>query len=215
MRRSSRYGSSYQLETPPVSHNTHGWKTLRQLAPYLWQHKWRVLFSFACLITAKLANVSVPIVFKEMIDSLSATDIALGLPVLLLLLYGTLRFANSLFTELREILFARVTQEAVRRIPLEVFRHLHALSLRFHLERQTGGMSRDIERGNLSISSLITYALYSILPTLVEIAASHGVSIQQVVIRWHVQEGLITFPKSSNPARIRSLASWAALTVSG
>lgn len=170
MRRSSRYGSSYQLDTPPVSHNTHGWKTLKQLAPYLWQHKWRVLFSFACLITAKLANVSVPIVFKEMIDSLSATDIALGLPVLLLLLYGTLRFANSLFTELREILFARVTQEAVRRISLEVFRHLHALSLRFHLERQTGGMSRDIERGNRSISSLITYALYSILPTLVEIS---------------------------------------------
>jgi ATP-binding cassette subfamily B protein len=81
-----------------------------------------------------------------------------------------LRFANSLFTELREILFARVTQEAVRRISLEVFRHLHALSMRFHLERQTGGMSRDIERGNRSISSLITYALYSIIPTLIEIS---------------------------------------------
>ncbi len=170
MRRSSRHASTYQQELPPVSQGTQGWQTLRRLAPYLWLHKWRVLLSFSCLIIAKLANVSVPIIFKEMIDTLSDTNVALGLPVLLLLLYGALRFANSLFTELREILFARVTQEAVRRISLEVFRHLHALSMRFHLERQTGGMSRDIERGNRSISSLITYALYSIIPTLVEIS---------------------------------------------
>ena len=170
MRRSSRHSSSYYQDPPPAPQNTHGWQTLSRLAPYLWQHKWRVLFSFACLVAAKMANVGVPIVFKNMIDELSGTAIAVGLPILLLALYGTLRFANSLFTELREILFARVTQEAVRRISLEVFRHLHALSLRFHLERQTGGMSRDIERGNRSISSLITYALYSILPTLVEIS---------------------------------------------
>ena len=170
MRRSSRHASTYQQELPPPLHSTHGWQTLRQLAPYLWLHKWRVLLSFASLIAAKLANVGVPIVFKEMIDTLSDAEIAVGLPVLLLLLYGALRFANSLFTELREILFARVTQEAVRRISLEVFRHLHALSMRFHLERQTGGMSRDIERGNRSISSLITYALYSIIPTLIEIS---------------------------------------------
>ncbi len=170
MRRSSRHASTYQQELPPPPHSTHGWQTLSQLAPYLWLHKWRVLLSFASLIAAKLANVGVPIVFKEMIDTLSDAEIALGLPVLLLLLYGALRFANSLFTELREILFARVTQEAVRRISLEVFRHLHALSMRFHLERQTGGMSRDIERGNRSISSLITYALYSIIPTLIEIS---------------------------------------------
>lgn len=170
MRRSSRHSSTYNLEVPPTPQNTHGWQTLGRLAPYLWQHKWRVLLSFACLVAAKIANVGVPIVFKNMIDDLSGTAIAVGLPILLLALYGTLRFSNSLFTELREILFARVTQEAVRRISLEVFRHLHALSLRFHLERQTGGMSRDIERGNRSISSLITYALYSILPTLVEIS---------------------------------------------
>ncbi len=170
MRRSSRHSSTYNLEVPPAPQDTHGWQTLARLAPYLWQHKWRVLFSFACLVAAKMANVGVPIVFKNMIDGLSGSTIAVGLPILLLALYGTLRFANSLFTELREILFARVTQEAVRRISLEVFRHLHALSLRFHLERQTGGMSRDIERGNRSISSLITYALYSILPTLVEIS---------------------------------------------
>ncbi len=170
MRRSSRHSSTYYLDTPPAPQHTHGWQTLGRLAPYLWEHKWRVLFSFACLVAAKMANVGVPIVFKNMIDDLSGTAFVVGLPILSLALYGTLRFANSLFSELREILFARVTQEAVRRISLEVFRHLHALSLRFHLERQTGGMSRDIERGNRSISSLITYALYSILPTVVEIS---------------------------------------------
>jgi ATP-binding cassette subfamily B protein len=149
--------------------DTHVWRTLNSLAPYLWQHKWRVLLALSCLVTAKLANVAVPLVFKEMIDGLTTAQQALTLPALLLALYGALRFSTSLFTELREILFARVTQQAVRRIALEVFRHLHALSLRFHLERQTGGVSRDIERGSRSISSLISYTLYSILPTLVEI----------------------------------------------
>jgi ATP-binding cassette subfamily B protein len=157
---------------PPAGQSladTHIWRTLSSLAPYLWQHKWRVLLALSCLIGAKLANVAVPLVFKEMIDGLTSAQQALALPALLLALYGALRFSTSLFTELREILFARVTQQAVRRIALEVFRHLHALSLRFHLERQTGGVSRDIERGSRSISSLISYTLYSILPTLVEI----------------------------------------------
>ena len=143
--------------------------TLRTLLPYLWQYRLRVVAALSCLVAAKLANVSVPIIFKEMIDGLSPGSQALALPVLLLALYGVLRFANSLFTELREILFARVTQRAVRQVALEVFRHLHSLSLRFHLERQTGGVSRDVERGTRSISSLISYTLYSILPTLVEI----------------------------------------------
>jgi ABC-type bacteriocin/lantibiotic exporter with double-glycine peptidase domain len=107
----------------------------------------------------------VPIVFKGMIDGLSVTQQVLVMPVLLLLLYGALRFSTALFTELREMLFARVTQQAVRQVALEVFRHLHALSLRFHLERQTGGVTRDIERGTRSIGSLISYTLYSILPT--------------------------------------------------
>jgi len=110
-----------------------------------------------------------------MIDGLSASEQALALPVLLLVLYGALRFSTALFTELREFLFARVTQRAVRQVALEVFRHLHALSLRFHLERQTGGVSRDIERGTRSISSLISYTLYSILPTLVEIGLVLGI----------------------------------------
>ena len=145
------------------------------LGPYLWQYKWRVLLALSCLVGAKLANVSVPMVFKEMIDSLSDKQLPLALPILLLGLYGVLRFSTSLFTELREILFARVTQRVVRRISLEVFRHLHSLSLAFHLERQTGGVSRDIERGSRSISSLISYTLYSILPTLVEISLVLGI----------------------------------------
>ncbi|MEF8770087.1 MAG: ABC transporter ATP-binding protein/permease [Candidatus Accumulibacter phosphatis] len=164
-----RAASSYPAAESPAAADSHLWLTLNKLLPYLWQYKWRVLLALSCLFTAKLANVCVPLVFKEMIDSLSSTQQALALPALLLLLYGALRFSTSLFTELREILFARVTQRAVRRIALEVFRHLHQLSLRFHLQRQTGGVSRDIERGSRSISSLISYTLYSILPTLVEI----------------------------------------------
>jgi ABC-type transport system involved in Fe-S cluster assembly fused permease/ATPase subunit len=151
------------------SADSHVRQTLKNLAPYLWQYKWRVVLAVSCLIVAKLANVGVPIVFKSMIDGLTDSALPLALPALLLGLYGALRFSSALFTELREIIFARVTQQAVRRIALEVFRHLHALSLRFHLERQTGGVSRDIERGSRSISSLISYTLYSILPTLVEI----------------------------------------------
>lgn len=136
-----------------------------------------MLLALACLVGAKLANVGVPLVFKEMIDGLSQEQQLLALPAALLLLYGALRFSTSLFTEFREILFARVTQQAVRRIALEVFQHLHALSLRFHLERQTGGISRDIERGTRSVSSLISYMLYSILPTLVEVGLVLGILI--------------------------------------
>ena len=153
----------------------HVWPTLRLLFPYLWVYRLRVLAALCCLFAAKVASVSVPVVFKNMIDGFSVADQALALPALLLILYGALRFSTSLFTELREFLFARVTQRAVRQVALEVFRHLHALSLRFHLERQTGGMSRDIERGSRSISSLISYTLYSILPTLVEIGLVLGI----------------------------------------
>jgi ATP-binding cassette subfamily B protein len=166
------------LPKPPAGQPapaTHVWLTLRTLLPYLWAYRWRVIAALACLVGAKVANVSVPLVFKAMIDGLSSSQQALALPVLLLLLYGLLRFSTALFTELREFLFARVTQRAVRQVALEVFRHLHALSLRFHLERQTGGVSRDIERGTRSISSLISYTLYSILPTLVEIGLVLGI----------------------------------------
>jgi len=166
------------LPKPPAGQplaETHLWLTLRTLFPYLWAYRLRVIAALACLVAAKVANVGVPLIFKEMIDGLTPGQQALALPALLLALYGALRFSTALFTELREILFARVTQRAVRQVALEVFRHLHALSLRFHLERQTGGVSRDVERGSRSISSLISYTLYSILPTLVEIGLVLGI----------------------------------------
>ncbi|PLK50129.1 ABC transporter ATP-binding protein/permease [Uliginosibacterium sp. TH139] len=151
--------------------------TLAKLLPYLWQWRYRVGAALICLIAAKLSNVWVPLVLKRIIDSLAITPAQafIVVPAALLLAYGLLRFSTSLFTELREILFARVTQGAVQAVALTVFRHLHALSLRFHLERQTGGLTRDIERGNRSISSLINFAIYSILPTLVEVALVIGI----------------------------------------
>jgi ATP-binding cassette subfamily B protein len=150
------------------------WTTIRTLLPYLWVYKWRVMAAMVCLIGAKVANIGVPLVLKKIIDALSINPshpyALLVLPLGALVAYGALRFSTTLFTELREFLFARVTQRAVRTIALKVFRHLHALSLRFHLNRQTGGMTRDIERGTRGVSSLVSYSLFSILPTLVEIS---------------------------------------------
>ena len=155
----------------------HAWQTVRTLFPYVWAYKGRVILALACLIAAKLANVSVPLVFKDLVDrlTLSTEQAFIVVPAALLLAYGVLRFLTSAFTELREIVFARVTQQAVRAITLSAFRHLHALSLRFHLERQTGGVTRDIERGTRSVGSLITYTLYSIVPTLLEIGLVLGI----------------------------------------
>ncbi len=155
---------------PASSEPLHVWTTLKSLLPWLWAYKARMLTAFGCLILAKLASVWVPIIFKDMIDALTPSEnVAFVLPVALLLLYGFMRLASTGFTELREILFVRVTQQAIRRIALSVFTHLHNLSLRFHLERQTGGVSRDIDRGTRAISSLISYTLYSILPTVIEL----------------------------------------------
>jgi ATP-binding cassette subfamily B protein len=167
------------------------WQTIRTLLPYLWQWKWRVVFALACLISAKLANVAVPMIFKEIVDELSPSrdQAMLLVPLGLLGAYGLLRFSTALFTELREIIFARVTQRAQRTIALKVFEHLHALSLRFHLERQTGGLTRDIERGTRSVGSLISYTIYSILPTLVEIALVIGI----LIVRYESTFALITF----------------------
>src|SRR5690606_8693677 len=124
---------------------------------------------------AKAANVGVPVVLKRIVDALSVESAALALPAGLLIGYGLLRFSTTVFTELREFVFAKVTQHAVRRIALEVFAHLHSLSLRFHLERQTGGLTHDVERGTRGISQLMGFALFSILPTLVEIALVTGI----------------------------------------
>ena len=168
----------------------HDWTTIKSLLPYLWQWKWRVLLALSCLIAAKLANVAVPIIFKHIVDDLGLDDPGklMLVPLGLLAAYGGLRFSASLFGELREIIFARVTQRAVRNIALQVFSHLHSLSLRFHLERQTGGLTRDIERGTKAIGSLLSYTLYSILPTLVEILLVLGI----LVVRYEPSFALIT-----------------------
>jgi ABC-type transport system involved in Fe-S cluster assembly fused permease/ATPase subunit len=150
------------------------WRTLARLLPYLWEYKWRVMAALAFMIGAKFANVSVPLLLKELVDNLSIKPgqpaAVLVVPIGLLVAYGALRLSTSLLTELRELVFAKATQGAARSIALQTFQHLHALSLRFHLERQTGGMTRDIERGVRGIESLISYSLYSIVPTLVEVA---------------------------------------------
>jgi ATP-binding cassette subfamily B protein len=144
------------------------WRTVRLLLPYLWEFKARVLIALAFLVAAKLANVAVPLVLKEVVDSLDPQTAVLAVPLALLAAYGLLRFSTTLFAELRDVVFVRVAQRAVRRVALEVFRHLHSLSLRFHLERQTGGVSRDIERGTRGISTLLSYMLFSIIPVILE-----------------------------------------------
>jgi len=167
---------------PPPLRDRDDWETLRTLFPYLWEYKGRVLLALACLIAAKFANVGVPLVMKQMVDALSTPNAVLYVPFALLIAYGLLRLGVTGFTELRELVFAKVTQRVVRKIALQVFRHLHALSLRFHLERHTGGMSRDIERGTRGISSLVSFTLYSILPTLVEIALVMGILLDRYEI---------------------------------
>jgi ATP-binding cassette, subfamily B, heavy metal transporter len=164
---------------PPANQGTRNdWVTLKTLFPYLWTYKWRMLLALTFLVGAKLANVGVPIVLKSLVDHMTIRPdnprALIVLPIGILVAYGVLRLCTTMFTELREFVFAKVTQSAVRTVALKVFRHLHALSLRFHLNRQTGGMTRDIERGTRGISSLVSYTLYSILPTLVEISLVIG-----------------------------------------
>ena len=160
--------------TSPEQKGRSDWATLQRLLPYLWRYKWRVILALAFMVGAKAANVSVPLLLKQLVDAMNiapgSAQALLVVPVGLLLAYGLLRFSTSLFTELRELVFAKATEGATRSIALEVFGHLHALSLRFHLERQTGGMTRDIERGTRGVQSLISYSLYSIIPTLIEVA---------------------------------------------
>ncbi len=187
MRRSGERFSKRHLHAGMPAEPERGhtdWATLKRLAPYLWEYKWRVMAALVFMVGAKLANVGVPMLLKTLIDTMSpngghvgsafpagsVATVALLVPGGLLIGYGLLRLSTSLFTELRELVFSKATQGAARRIALETFEHLHALSLRFHLERQTGGMTRDIERGVRGIESLISYSLYSIVPTLIEVA---------------------------------------------
>jgi ATP-binding cassette subfamily B protein len=163
-----RHHSSSSLPLPGPAKGG-DWRVIGTLLPYVWAYKGRVVFALAALVAAKLANVGVPLLMKSIVDALDPRTAALSVPLALLAAYGLLRLSTTAFTELREYLFAKVTQRAVRTIALEVFRHLHALSLRFHLARQTGGLTRDVERGQRGISTLISFTLFSILPTLVEI----------------------------------------------
>ncbi len=165
----------FKTESSPViqQRQSQDWKVIQHLLPYLTAYKARIVFTLLCLVVAKAANLGVPIMLKKIVDEMSITttpQALLVVPVSLIVGYGLLRLSASLFAELRELIFSKVTEHAVRQVGLQVFNHLHALSLRFHLSRQTGGLTRDIERGTRGIQSLISYSLYSIIPTLIELA---------------------------------------------
>ncbi len=159
---------------------------IRLLWPYLSQHKARIALALSCLVIAKVANVMVPVTLKWIVDRMSVEKAMLAVPFALLIAYGFARLSVTFFTELREFFFAKVTQRSVRRVALETFEHLHRLSLRFHLARQTGGLTRDIERGTRGISSLLSYTLFSILPTLIELALVAG------VLAWNYDWSFVT-----------------------
>jgi len=182
--RGVRYARGGEPSAAPAPGEPRGdWGTLRSLLPYLWRYRRRVLFAGACLIGAKLAIVGVPILLKHIVDALASAPTAavLAVPLGLIAAYGLLRLSTSLFTELREFFFAKVTQAAVHTLSLQSFRHLHSLSLRFHLERRTGAVTREIDHGIRGVTTLISFTLYSILPTLVELSLVIG------YLLWHYE----------------------------
>ncbi|GAC14488.1 ABCB family ABC transporter ATP-binding protein/permease [Aliiglaciecola lipolytica] len=175
----------------PIDPNTPiNWAVLKQLWPYFLEFRQRVLLAFLCLIAAKIASVGLPFVLKHTVDSLnSKTEQLLLAPIALIVAYGALRFANVLLGEIRDTLFGRVTERAMRRVGLEVFEHLHSLDLDFHLNRQTGGLTRDIERGTSGISFLMRFMIFNIGPTLIEIAMvvgllfyNYGISFALIIL---------------------------------
>jgi ATP-binding cassette subfamily B protein len=153
----------------PAPRDRNDIQTIKSLLPYVWEFKWRVIAALACLVAAKVASVILPLYLKQIVDQLSVPGTLLVLPLAALLGYGFARLASGVFGELRDALFARVTQGSIRRIAARLFEHLFALSLRFHLHRQTGGLSRDIERGTKGIGFLLNFMVFNILPTLLEI----------------------------------------------
>jgi len=177
----------HRRRTEALPENTQYRQTFKLLIPYVWRYKWRALLALLLLVSAKIANVGVPLILKEIVDSLDPTQAVLAVPAFLLLAYGALRFLTVLFGELRDVVFARVIQSTMRSIALEVFSHLHRLSLRFHLDRQTGGLSRDIERGVSGIRFLMNFMLFNILPTLFEI----GLVITILLQRFDARFGLV------------------------
>ncbi|HEY9279369.1 MAG TPA: ABC transporter ATP-binding protein/permease [Eoetvoesiella sp.] len=156
--------------TGPAPKNRNDIQTIKSLLPYVWQFKYRVILAMACLVAAKVASVVLPLFLKDIVDKLSLPGTLMALPIAALLGYGFARLASSVFGELRDALFARVTQGSIRRIATRLFDHLFALSLRFHMQRQTGGLSRDIERGTKGIGFLLNFTVFNVLPTLLEIS---------------------------------------------
>jgi ATP-binding cassette subfamily B protein len=185
---SSTFGSAPLDKPSPAPPKPGDLGVIRRLLPYLWEFRGRVLLALALLVAAKLANITVPVVMKHIVDGLSPAAAAAAVPVALLVAYGVLRLSSTLFNELRDVVFVKVAQRAMRRVALEVFHHLHALSLRFHLERQTGGLTRDIERGTRGISTLLSFMVFSVLPTLLEMSLVTGF----LIYRFDVWFGVIT-----------------------
>ncbi len=183
-----RHASSHHSPSSGMPTRT-DWTVIKSLVPYLLEFKWRVGFVILLLVASKLANVVVPLALKEIVDEMGKPQAMLAVPVMLIVGYGLLRLLSTLFGELRDALFAKVTQRAIRRVALQVFEHLHSLSLRFHLERQTGGVSRDIERGTRGISFLLTFLLFNILPTLLEI----GLVAAILFVKYDPMFAIITF----------------------
>lgn len=160
----------YRFTEKPHS-NRKDWSNIKRLLPYIWDFKGRVMLSLTCLVLSKVAVVGMPLALKEIVDSLDqgqASNQMMILPLVLLLIYGGLRLVSSLFNELRDALFARVRYHSMRMISQRVLKHLYSLSLRFHLDRKTGGITRDLERGTNSLSSILNYLVFNIIPTAAE-----------------------------------------------
>ena len=163
--------SMKQVDVP----DTINWAVFKSIAPYLTEYKWRVLMAVLCLVMAKVATVYLPFVLKYIVDDLDSTQQVLAAPIALVLAYGALRLGSVLFGELRDTLFGRVTERAMRRIGLEVFNHLHRLDLNYHLNRQTGGVARDMERGITGISFVMRFMVFNIVPIMIELCFVIGV----------------------------------------
>lgn len=166
--------------TEKANTNRNDWYNIRQMMPFVWAYKGRVLLALGCLVISKLAMVGIPVVLKYIVDILNtdAGQVA-TLPIVFLLAYGVLRFINSGFNELRDVIFARVRYHAMNSLSVTTLTHLHNLSLRYHLERNTGAISRDMERGAQSISSILNYLVFNIVPTAAELTLVAGILFSQ------------------------------------
>ena len=181
----------YRFTEKPHS-NRKDWSNIKRLLPYIWEFKSRVVLALTCLVLSKVAVVGMPLALKEIVDSLDqgqAGNQVMTLPLVLLLIYGGLRLVSSLFNELRDALFARVRYNSMRMISQRVLKHLYSLSLRFHLDRKTGGITRDLERGTNSLSSILNYLVFNIVPTAAEFTFVAIILLGQ----YEVQFAIVTF----------------------